>query len=216
MGVAFYADKASATYGVLIEGTALSGTCSSQLIGLKGYTGSTAYTATIQADANGQLLLTSGQAGYSVVVESGLNLQSNINTYNNKATAGNGVPAEFFQVISTTLTANYNAGAAKTVFTPTAITMLRISAASQVVNTPTNGTLPSLAVTFTDKAGVARSVPLWGTQTGINSDAYLTATTQSIVIATNASTAVQITSAGYAAGSGAALGYYLAVTVEQL
>jgi hypothetical protein len=212
--LAFFADRGAATYGLLVDGAAISGDCESQIIGLRSYNGATTYTATIQADGNGQLLLTAGND--SVVVESGLNLQSNINTYNNKATVGNGVPAEFFQVISATLTTNYNGGAAKTVFTPTAITMLRISAASQVVNTPTNGTLPSLTVSFTDKAGVARSVPLWGTQTGINSDAYLTATAQSIVIATNASTAVQITSAGYVAGTGTALEYYLAVTVEQL
>lgn len=147
-----------------------------------------------------------------------------ITSYNSLTTAGNGVPSEPFQVLSGALAANYNAGSAKTVFTPTATSVLRLTATEYSQNVPTNASLPSLTVSWTDSSNTAQTLAILAVTAavgaaGVYATNYASTTAKggtSILITTNNSTPVQITSAGYAAGSGTAMQYALIFTVEVL
>jgi hypothetical protein len=143
-----------------------------------------------------------------------INYSGVITTYGGVATAGNGVPSEVNQIAATGLTANYNAGSAKTIFTPTAASQLRISF-SQAITTAdaVSSTFPSLTLGWTDVGGIARTKTLVATSatntTAVESDGVA-------VITTNTSTAVTVTSASYASNTPATMTYALSVTTEVL
>ena len=138
----------------------------------------------------------------------------NISNYNGRVTAGNGIPAEVNQIASTGLTANYNAGSAATIFTPTTASQLRISY-SQAITTAdaVSSTFPSLTLGWTGAGGIARTKTLVATSatntTAVESDGV-------VVITTNASTPVTLTSASYASNTPATMAYALSVTTEVL
>jgi hypothetical protein len=138
-----------------------------------------------------------------------------IDKYNNITTAGNGVSSEIFQTLNAGLVANYNAGAAKTLFTPTAAAMYRISFFQSIQQAATtSSTTPSLTLSYTDAGGVARTLVL---VTSDSSNLTTSAPQQGNVhIYTNGSTAVTITSSGYASSGATAMQYVLAVTAEAL
>lgn len=121
--------------------------------------------------------------------------------------------AQVAQSRNASLTANLNAGSAVTLFTPTAVGVWRISAVEATINTPTGATLPSLTVGWTDAGGVARTYILLATAA---TSANTTLAVGSVIIYTNGSTAVTVTSASYAAGSGTALAYDLAIVAERI
>jgi hypothetical protein len=129
-----------------------------------------------------------------------------------------------FSDLESALSANYNSGSAKTIFTPTAPTALRITATEFSTNIPTGATLPSLTLGWTDAGGTMKTLALFSSTSSVSAaGVYATnyaATTASggiqAVIYTNSSTAVTVTSASYAAGSGTALTYALAITAEAL
>ncbi len=136
----------------------------------------------------------------------------NLTFYNGQTTAGNGMAVEVGQIVVTGLTANYNAGSVKTIYTPTAASQLRISY-SQAITTAatTTSTLPSLVLGWTDVGGIAR------TKTIVPTDSTNTTTVEYdgvAVITTNTSTAVTITSANYASNTAAQMVYALSVTTE--
>jgi len=137
-----------------------------------------------------------------------------ITAYNAITTAGNGIPSEVNQIAATGLTANYNAGSAKTIFTPTAASQLRISF-SQAITTAdaVSSTFPSLTLGWTDVGGIARTKTLVATSstntTAVESDGVA-------VITTNTSTGVTLTSASYASNTPATMTYALSVTCEVL
>lgn len=143
------------------------------------------------------------------------NLQlGKITLYNGVATAGNGVPSIVFQTLNTGLTANYNAGAAKTMFTPTAPGMWTIKAFMGITTVAgTSSTSPSLTLGYTDAGGIARTLVIFATS-GANTTATSAQFTANIY--TNGSTAVTITSAGYASNPATTMQYDMAVTAEQL
>jgi hypothetical protein len=135
-------------------------------------------------------------------------------TYSGITTAGNGVPAEANQIIATGLTANYNAGTAKTIFTPTAASQLRISFTQAITTADAvSSTFPSLTLGWTDAGGIARTKILVATSatntTAVESDGVT-------VITTNTSTAVTVTSASYASNTPATMTYALTITTEVL
>jgi hypothetical protein len=141
-------------------------------------------------------------------------VSARITSYNGTTTAGNGVPAEVFQVLDTGLTANFNSGSAMSLFTPTAAGMWRISFSQQITTAATSSsTFPSLTLSYTDAGGVARAVALVSAST-TNTTAVLTSGTTEIF--TNGSTAVTITSASYASSGATAMHYALAITAERL
>ena len=136
-----------------------------------------------------------------------------ITEYNSGVTVSQGVASEIYQTLNSSLNANFNAGSAVTMFTPTVAKAYRITACMGSNVAATGGTLPSLTVGWTDAGGVARTYTLLAsTSTSATTD-YVQGT---LVIYTNNSTAVTITSAAYAAGSGTALTYSLSVTAEAL
>lgn len=155
--------------------------------------------------------LQAGSAG--TTSEFAVNNVGKITTYNSVTTAGQGVASEIYQTLNPTLSANFNAGSAVTMFTPTVAKAYRISACMGANVAATAGTMPSLTVGWTDAGGIARTfILLASTVTSATSD-YVQG---SLRIYTDNSTAVTITSASYAAGSGTALTYSLAVTAEAL
>lgn len=138
-------------------------------------------------------------------------------SYNGVTLAGNGVPSEPFQIVSSGLTANYNSGSAKTVFTPTTGTVLRVTAMQAITTAATTGaatsTLPSLTLGWTDAGGIARTLVLLATSSTNTTAVYESGTT---LIHTNSSTVVTVTSASYASDTAAQMAYDLVVTVEIL
>src|SRR5579862_2730495 len=69
-------------------------------------------------------------------------------------------------LISTGLVANYNAGTAYTIYTPTVATPLRITVTQAItVAGATSSTLPSLTLGYTDVGGIARTVAMIATST---------------------------------------------------
>ncbi len=129
-----------------------------------------------------------------------------------------------FSDFESNLYANYNSGSAKTIYTPTAATALRVSVTELSTNTPTGATLPSLTLGWTDAGGTAKTLALLSS-TGSVSAAGVYATNYAaitasggiqVVIFTNSSTVVTVTSASYAAGSGTALTYALAISAEAI
>ena len=129
-----------------------------------------------------------------------------------------------FSDLESSLSANYNAGSAKTIFTPSADTALRITVTEFSTNAPTGATLPSLTLGWMDAGGTAKTLALLSSTGSVSAaGVYATnyaATTASggiqALIYTNNSTVVTVTSASYAAGSGTALTYALAITAEIL
>ena len=129
-----------------------------------------------------------------------------------------------FSDFQPSLSANYNSGSAKTLFTPSVAVAWRITATEFSVNSPTGATLPSLTLAWTDAGGTAKTLALFSSTGSVSAaGVYATnyaATTASggiqVIIYTNNSTAVTVTSASYAAGSGTALSYALAIAAEQL
>jgi hypothetical protein len=158
------------------------------------------------------------------VAAQGLSLASKVSVYSGITTAGNGVPSETFQVLAGGLAANYNSGTAQTIFTPTTTSILRISFIEYSQNAPTGATLPSLTLSWSDASNTAQTLAIFSatgsvSAAGVYATNYASLTTKGsieVVIMTNASTPVKVTSASYAAGSGTALQYALGVTVEQL
>ncbi len=137
-----------------------------------------------------------------------------ITEFNGSPTAGAGVPSEQFAIINTALSANYNAGSAKTVFTPTTNTILRINVFQGTQQAATSSsTFPSLTLGWTDSSGQARTITLITTSAANTVNVQQNAV---VCIATNSSTPVTITSASYASSGGTAMEYMLAVSVEAL
>ena len=139
---------------------------------------------------------------------------------------GGNVPYEVFTTLQANLSANFNAGSAQTLFTPTANTALRICVLEVSSNVPTGATLPSLTVGWTDATGTAKTQALIASTgsvsskgayatNGINASNAATAGACMDPIVTNTATAVTVTSASYAAGSGTALTYDLAIYVTK-
>jgi len=140
-----------------------------------------------------------------------------ISQYNAVATAGWGVPGILGVVKSSGLTANYNAGSAKTIYTPTAASVCRITGSQMCTTAATTGaatsTFPSLTLGWTDVGGIARTYTL------VTSDSNNTTNDIQffdVTIYTNTSTAVTVTSASYASNTAAQMQYALAVNLEQL
>ena len=147
-------------------------------------------------------------------LECPVSISKTINSYNGITTAGNGVGAEVFQVLSSGLTANYNSGSAKTLFTPSAAGQWRISFSQAITQAATSSsTMPSLTLAWTDAAGISRTKTLVATSTANSTS---TESDGVAVIYTNGSTAVTITSASYASSGATAMKYDLSVTAEQL
>lgn len=161
-------------------------------------------TVTVQALNDWSIYSTGGQ----------VYLGGNISFYNGQTTAGNGIAAEVNQVASSALGANFNAGAARTIFTPTVNSQLRISFSQALTQAATvSSTMPSLILSWTDVGGIARTKTLAAT----DSTNLTTAEYDGVaVITTNGSTVVQITSAGYATSGATSMQYALSVTTEVL
>lgn len=140
-----------------------------------------------------------------------------ITSYNGLATEGNGVPSEPFQIVATNLSANYNAGGAKTIFTPTAATLIRVTVTTAIIVAATTGagtsTLPSLTLGYTDEGGIARTIAMTATSATNTTAVFKTATE---LIYTDNSTPVTVTSASYASDTAAQMRYDLFVAVEIL
>ena len=165
----------------------------------------------LKGSANLLLDLQAGSTGGTS--EFSVNNVGKITKYNAITTAGNGVASEIFQDLQSSLNADYNSGTAKTLFTPTVAKAYRISAAMGANVAATAGTMPSLTVGWTDVGGIARTFTLLAqTITSATSD-YVQG---SLKIYTDNATAVTVTSASYAAGSGTALTYSLAITAETM
>ena len=126
-----------------------------------------------------------------------------------------GVPNIPNQINATGLTANYNAGTAATIFTPTVATTLRVTVTVATTVAATTGaatsTMPSITLGWTDQGGIARTLTMIATSTGNTTTYHATATAQ---IYTNASTAVTITAANYASNTAAQMTYYLVAVTE--
>lgn len=141
-------------------------------------------------------------------------LNGNISRYMGRDTVGNGIPSEVNQIVAASLTANYNAGNAKTIFTPTAPSQLRISYSQALtIVATTTSTFPSLTLGWTDVGGVARTKML------VSADSTNTTAVESdgvVVLTTDGSTVVTVTSAGYASNTAAQMAYALTVTTEVL
>ena len=135
--------------------------------------------------------------------------------YNNSPLQGGGIPSESYQSLNTGLTANFNAGSAVTIFTPIVPTMVRIAAVEATGNSPTSASLPKLTVGWTDASGIARTLDILAT-TSTSSSGTVATGAGTCYIFTNNSTPVTVTSASYAAGSGTALAYSLAISCEVL
>jgi hypothetical protein len=122
--------------------------------------------------------------------------------------------AVVFSTLQPTLTANYNAGSAMTLFTPSVAGAYRISVSQAIqIAAGTSSTFPSLTLSWTDVGSVARTKQLVATSatntTAVESDT-------SVVIYTNNSTAVQVTSASYASNPASAMTYALTIVAEAL
>jgi hypothetical protein len=117
-------------------------------------------------------------------------------------------------ILQPTLTANYNAGGAKTIFTPSAVTVLRVSwSQAIVVAATTSSTFPSLTLSWTDVGGISR------TQQLVATSATNTTAVQSqgdTIIYTNNAGPVAVTSASYASNAAAQMTYALAIFAEIL
>lgn len=137
-----------------------------------------------------------------------------LSAYGGVVTAGQGTaPIQHIET-ATSQAANFNSGSAKTLVTPTVSgSVYRIVASEFPVVAATGGTLPSLTIGYTDRAGIARTFAMWTTT---STSANSTFVQNSVLIETNGSTAITATSAGYAAGSGTALSYDLMIAVEQM
>jgi hypothetical protein len=120
-------------------------------------------------------------------------------------------------ILQPTLTANYNAGSAQTIYTPAASTVLRVSWSQAIVVAATTGaatsTFPSLTLSWTDVGGITR------TQTLVSTSTTNTTAVQSMgatLIYTNSSGPVAVTSASYASNTAAQMTYALTVFAEIL
>jgi hypothetical protein len=117
-------------------------------------------------------------------------------------------------ILQPTLTANYNAGSAKTIYTPTASVVIRVSwSQAIVVAAATSSTFPSLTLSWTDVGGIAR------TQQLVATSATNTTAVQSqgdTLIYTNTSGPVAVTSASYASNVAATMTYALTIWAEIL
>lgn len=188
-----------------------------------GVAGTTSGVVTLEGSTSGACTITApaiaGVITNPIVVSNriqapSLALTGLITTYNNIVTAGNGVPSEPFQIASPALTANYNAGSAKTIFTPTAASLLRVTVqTATVIADGASSTVPSLTLGYTDVGGIARTLQMIATSSGNTTTYYATS---SALIYTNTSTVVTVTSTGYASGTPAVMTYSLVVTVEVL
>ena len=119
-----------------------------------------------------------------------------------------------FSTLQPSLTANYNAGLAMTLFTPTAAAAYRVSVSQAIVIAASStSTFPSLTLSWTDVGGIARTKQLVATSstntTAVEADAVAT-------IYTNNSTAVQVTSASYASSGTYAMAFSLSIAAELL
>jgi hypothetical protein len=116
---------------------------------------------------------------------------------------------------ATALAANFNAGAAWTLFTPSASVgqFLRVNYVQEMTQAATSSsTFPSLTLGWTDAGGIARTGVLAGTSAANNPN--LVIASGSGVIFTNGSTPVTVTSASYASSGATPMQYALAVSVE--
>ena len=116
---------------------------------------------------------------------------------------------------ATALAANFNAGAAWTLFTPSAAVgqFLRVNFVQEMTQAATSSsTFPSLTLGWTDAGGIARTAVLAGTSAANNPNTDIAS--GSGVILTNGSTPVTVTSASYASSGATPMQYALAVSVE--
>jgi len=137
-----------------------------------------------------------------------------VSTVNQLSYNGNNVPVEVIQILSTGLVANYNAGTAKTLFTPTAAGMWEIKFVQAISRAATTScTFPSLTLSWTDAGSVVRTATLVASNT-TNATTNLVSGVQ--IIYTNGSTAVKVTSASYGSVGTTTMAYSLGVTAVQL
>jgi hypothetical protein len=121
--------------------------------------------------------------------------------------------SEAYKSLNPTLTANFNAGSALTLFTPTAAGAYRISWSQAIVTVdPSSSTFPSLTLAWTDVGGISRTATLVSTST---TNTTAVESHGSITIYTNGSTAVTVTSASYASNTPATMTYALALVAEE-
>jgi len=138
-----------------------------------------------------------------------------ITKYNATATAGIGSTTVFSADSQTALTANYNAGSAKTLIaTPVAGGIYRISGA-QAINraATTSSTFPSLTLGYTDAGGIARTITLVSTST-TNTTAVVT--NFGATIHASSAAAITLTSASYASSGVTSMQYSLGYTLERM
>jgi hypothetical protein len=137
--------------------------------------------------------------------------------YNGLTTAGNGMPAEASSISVTAQAANYNGGSAKTIFTPTAASTIRISLAQYMTQSASSSsTFPSLTIGWTDPGGVARTATVVSTYSGNVTTNGSAQASGVFCVFTNASTPVTITSASYASSGATPMQYCLSVVTEVL
>jgi hypothetical protein len=120
-------------------------------------------------------------------------------------------------ILQPTLTANYNAGSAQTIYTPSAVTVLRVNWSQAIVVAATTGaatsTFPSLTLSWTDVGGITRTQTLVPTSTANTTAVQSQGVT---VIYTNNSGPVAVTSASYASNTASQMQYALTVFAEIL
>lgn len=123
-------------------------------------------------------------------------------------------PDIVFVSLNPSLLANYNAGSAQTLFTPSVAAAYRISVSQAIVTVgSSSSTFPSLTLSWTDVGGIARTKQLVATST----TNLTTVETDTIAtIYTNGSTAVQVQSASYATSGTYPMAYALAIVAELL
>jgi hypothetical protein len=161
-------------------------------------------------------MVADGSHGIKPLTNIGVDSSGRIATYKGNGTSGSGVPAEYFGALGTGLTANYNSGSPATLVTPAiANSAYRICYFEAVTQVGTvSGTAPSGTIGYTDSGGIARTQQLFATNS-TNTTATV-AGQGCTVIATNSSTPVTFTGAGYATSGAASLNYELMIVLEQL
>ena len=150
----------------------------------------------------------------AVVLANGPSFTGKFVKYNNIVLQGGGVPSIVYQSLSTGLTANFNAGAALTLYTPTTPAQFRVVFSQAITHAATSASvMPSLTLAWTDAAGVSRTKTIVATS---SANTTSTETDGVAVIYTNGSTPIQVTSASYSSTGSVSMTYDLSLSLEAL
>jgi hypothetical protein len=163
----------------------------------------------------GTVQIAGGSGGLDLITSPTGNIQMDkVSQYNARPTAGQGLSTISDADLQTGLAANYNGGAGKLLGANHGDgSLFRISGVQQITQIATSSsTFPSLTLTYTGVAGIARTVVLVAT-----SAANTTATLTSFVaiICANIGNII-LTSAAYASSGATPMQYALAYVTEQL